>query len=43
MTKDVLKFDTGRRGFERATLFLLILAGILAIFGAVWIYRFMIT
>ncbi|MFQ6608483.1 MAG: hypothetical protein ACE5EE_08090 [Fidelibacterota bacterium] len=43
MAKDILKFDTGRRGFERATVFLLVMAGLFAIFGIIWIYRFLVT
>ncbi len=39
MTKDVLKFDVGRKGFEKAAIFLLFLAGILIIFGVVWVYQ----
>ena len=43
MTKDVLKFDVGRKGFEKAAIFLIVMAGIFAIFGVVRLYRFNTT
>lgn len=39
--KTVLRFDSGRRGFEKATYFLLILAGGIAVFGIIWVYSFL--
>jgi hypothetical protein len=39
--KTVLKFDSGRKGFDKAALFLVVLAGMLAAFGAFWIYLFL--
>ena len=38
--KTVLKFDSGRKGFDKAIFFLLILAGMIAVLGAFWIYPF---
>ena len=38
--KTVLKFDSGRKGFDKAIFFLLILAGMIAVLGAFWIYTF---
>jgi len=38
--KTVLKFDSGRKGFDKAIFILLILAGMIAVLGAFWIYTF---
>tara|TARA_Y100001949_G_scaffold31690_1_gene24823 strand:- start:71 stop:247 length:177 start_codon:yes stop_codon:yes gene_type:complete len=38
--KTVLKFDSGRKGFDKAIFILLILAVIIAVLGAFWIYPF---
>tara|TARA_B100001750_G_C15418941_1_gene551889 strand:+ start:547 stop:687 length:141 start_codon:yes stop_codon:yes gene_type:complete len=38
--KTVLKFDSGRKGFDKAVIFLVILAICLAIFGLFWVYSF---
>lgn len=39
--KTVLKFDSGRKGFDKAALFLIVLAAMLALFGVYWIYSFL--
>jgi|TARA_B110000438_G_scaffold126462_1_gene122961 hypothetical protein len=36
--KTVFKYDAGARGFKRASLILIFLAGLLAIFGIFWLY-----
>jgi hypothetical protein len=36
--KTVFKYDAGARGFKRASLVLFFLAGLLAIFGILWLY-----
>ncbi|MEE9167137.1 MAG: hypothetical protein V3U24_06730 [Candidatus Neomarinimicrobiota bacterium] len=41
MVKTILKFDTGKKGFEKATYFLLVLAAALAVFAIVWFYEFL--
>ncbi|MFQ6616707.1 MAG: hypothetical protein ACE5HZ_08110 [Fidelibacterota bacterium] len=41
MSRRILKFDTGKKGFERATYFLWILAAGMALFGVYWIYQFL--
>ena len=38
--KTVLKFDSGRKSFDKAIFILLILAVIIAVLGAFWIYPF---
>tara|TARA_B100000686_G_scaffold67446_1_gene72862 strand:+ start:440 stop:580 length:141 start_codon:yes stop_codon:yes gene_type:complete len=38
--KTVLKFDYGKKGFDKAAIFLVILAICLAIFGLFWVYSF---
>ncbi|MDP6456988.1 MAG: hypothetical protein QF613_07355 [Candidatus Marinimicrobia bacterium] len=39
--KTVLRFDSGRQGFEKATYLLLILAVAIAVFGIIWVYNFL--
>ncbi|MEC9027085.1 MAG: hypothetical protein VYD20_05325 [Candidatus Neomarinimicrobiota bacterium] len=41
--KTVFRYDFGRTGFKKATYFLLILAGILFLFGFYWINSFLGT
>lgn len=36
--KTVFKYDSGARGFKRASLVLFFLAALLAIFGIFWLY-----
>jgi hypothetical protein len=36
-TRQILKFDSGRRGFTRAALFLVVLAALLALFGVLFL------
>jgi len=38
--KTILKFDSGRKGFDKAIFILLILAVMIAVLGAFWIYPF---
>ena len=35
--KTVFKYDAGGRGFKRASLILIFLAGLLAVFGIFWL------
>ena len=39
--KTVFKYDAGARGFKRASLILIFLAGLLAIFGIFWLYSWL--
>ncbi len=38
--KTVLKFDFGRKGFDKAAMFLILLAGMLALLGVYFVYSF---
>tara|TARA_Y100000590_G_scaffold462846_1_gene628020 strand:- start:1221 stop:1355 length:135 start_codon:yes stop_codon:yes gene_type:complete len=38
--KTVLKFDFGRKGFDKAAMFLIILAAILVLLGVYFVYSF---
>jgi hypothetical protein len=38
--KTVLKFDFGRKGFDKAAMFLVVLAAILALLGVYFVYSF---
>jgi hypothetical protein len=39
--KTVFKYDVGGKGFKKASLILIILAGLLAIFGIFWLYSWL--
>jgi len=39
--KTVFKYDARGRGFKRASLILLFLAGLLAVFGIFWLYSWL--
>ncbi len=35
--KNVYRYDTGKRGFKKVAIFLIVLAGAMALFGVIWI------
>lgn len=39
--KTVFRFDSGKKGFEFVAIFLVTLAGALAVFGIIWIVLFL--
>jgi hypothetical protein len=39
--KTIYRYDTGGRGFKKAAIFLLLLAGLLAVFAIYWLTQFL--
>jgi len=39
--KTIYRYDTGGRGFKKAAIFLLLLAGLLAVFAIYWLTLFL--